>query len=321
MARIKYRYNPITCKYEPWYLKGKELRKRTITFLSIAFVLAIVGFFAFIHHAGSLDEIILTRKNESLKFEWGILQRRLVVDEERLSAFIDKDDNNYRVILDSSPLPEDVRNAGIGGSPKIDLTEIGQHSLLLANYQKLEKLKHQLDIEIQSYNELNTIAGDKMKMWASRPAIQPINNKQLDRLHMTYGARLHPIFHVFMDHKGLDFAASKGTPVYATGDGKISMTYFSASYGKVIYIDHGYGYETRYAHLSAFDVVPGQRVKRGQVIGLVGSTGNSVSYHLHYEVLFKGNHVHPINFFQRDLNNKEYEKLIEIGSQQYHPLD
>ena len=321
MARIKYRYNPITCKYEPWYLKGKELRRRTTIFLSIAFVLAVVSFFVFTSQSGSLDEVILAYKNESLKFEWEILQKRLTVNEERLSSFIDKDDNNYRVILDTNPLPGDVRNAGIGGSTKMDLTEIGTNPLLLVNYEKLGKLKHQLDIEIQSYDELKNIAHDKMEMWATRPAIQPINNKQLDRLHMSYGPRLHPIFHVFMDHKGLDFAASKGTPVYSTGDGKIIMTYFSASYGNVIYVDHGYGYETRYAHLSRFRVTPGQRVKRGQVIGEVGSTGNSVSYHLHYEVLFKGTHVHPINFFQRDLNNKEYEKLIEIGSQQYHPLD
>jgi murein DD-endopeptidase MepM/ murein hydrolase activator NlpD len=140
-------------------------------------------------------------------------------------------------------------------------------------------------------------------------------------LHMTYGARLHPIFHVYLDHKGLDFAASQGTPVYATGDGRITMAYFSGSYGNVIYLDHGHHYETRYAHLSGFAIKSGERVKRGQIIGYVGSTGNSVSAHLHYEVLYKGQHTNPINFFQRDLNNKEYEKLIEIGSQQNHPLD
>jgi murein DD-endopeptidase MepM/ murein hydrolase activator NlpD len=321
MARIKYRYNPITCKYEPWYLKGKELRARTLTFICVSLTLAIAGYFGFIHKIGSIDEILLSRKNETLKMDWEILQKRLSINQERLSSFIEKDDNGYRVILDSNPLAGDVRKAGIGGSAKLDLSEIGQYSLLLTNYENLEKLKHQLDIEIQSYDELKTIADNKIEMWASRPAIQPISNKQLDRLHMTYGARFHPIFHVFMDHKGLDFAASKGTPVYATGDGKISMTYFSASYGNVIYLDHGYDYETRYAHLSAFGVTAGQKVKRGQVIGYVGSTGNSVSAHLHYEVLFKGQHVHPINFFQRDLSNKEYEKLIEIGSQQYHPLD
>jgi len=203
----------------------------------------------------------------------------------------------------------------------MDLSEVQNYPLLTNHYAKLDMLKRQLDIEVQSYDELKALADDKVEMWASRPAIQPISNKQLDRLHMTYGARLHPIFHVFMDHKGLDFTASKGTPVYATGDGEIITAHFSASYGNVIYLDHGHDYETRYAHLSQFNVKLGQKVKRGQVIGYVGSTGNSVSSHLHYEVLFKGQHVNPINFFQRDLSNKEYEKLIEIGSRQFHALD
>lgn len=321
MLRAKYRYNPATCKYEPWYLKGKILWHRILFFVSLALLIAFAGFAWFTRQIGSIDEILLAKKNAKLKTEWTILQKRLAVDEERLSLFVDKDDNNYRVVLDSNPLPADVRQAGIGGSDKMDLSEISEYPLMLSNYQKLGKLKRQLDIEIQSYDELRDLANDKVEMWASRPAIQPISNKQLDRLHMTYGARLHPIFHVFMDHKGLDFAASKGTPVYATGDGKIAMAYFSGSYGNVIYLNHGHGYETRYAHLSQFNVNAGQKVKRGQVIGYVGSTGNSVSAHLHYEVLFNGQHVNPINFFQRDLSNKEYEKLIEIGSRQFHALD
>jgi hypothetical protein len=321
MPRIKYRYNPATCKYEPWYLQGKEFWKRTFLFLSLSLMLAVACAVLFIHTVGSIDEILLTRKNQSIRHDWEVLQKHLIIDQEKLSSFIDKDDNSYRVILDSSPLPENVRQAGIGGSIKIDLSEIGQHQLLISNYTKLEKLKHQLDIETQSFDELRSIADNKIKMWASRPAIQPISNKQLDRLHMSYGPRQHPLFGFVRDHKGLDFAASKGTPVYATGDAKVDKAYVSSTFGNVIYLDHGYGYETRYAHLSKFGVSQGQRVKRGQIIGYVGNTGTSVADHLHYEVLFKGIHVHPINFFQRDLSNKEYERLLEIGNQQFHPLD
>jgi murein DD-endopeptidase MepM/ murein hydrolase activator NlpD len=123
------------------------------------------------------------------------------------------------------------------------------------------------------------------------------------------------------DHKGLDFSAPRGTPVYATGDGRISMAYFSGSYGNVVYVDHGFDFETRYAHLNRFIVHQGEFVKRGQVIGYVGNTGISASPHLHYEVLFKGVHTNPINFFQRDLNNTEYEKLIKITDQKNYPLD
>jgi murein DD-endopeptidase MepM/ murein hydrolase activator NlpD len=132
---------------------------------------------------------------------------------------------------------------------------------------------------------------------------------------------MHPILGYVRSHKGLDFSAPRGTLVYATGDGKVTMSYYSLSYGNVIYIDHGFDYETRYAHLNGFNVSAGQTVKRGEVIGFVGNTGISASPHLHYEVLYKGDQINPINFFQRDLNNKEYEKLITIGNRNNHSLD
>lgn len=321
MARIQYKYNVETCRYEPWYLKGKALRKRVFIFLFLSLMIAATGCMLYVRQVGSFDEVLLEQKNAVLKTEWRLLKDRIADANGHLNELIEKDDHNYRVILDSSPLSPNIREAGSGGSEKFDPQPLKSFPGIFDSYAKLENLGHQLDVEVQSFRELNKMVNERTEMWASRPAIQPISNKQLDRLHMTYGARFHPIFHVYLDHKGLDFAASQGTPVYATGDGKVIMAYFSGSYGNVIYLDHGYSYETRYAHLSGFAVKSGERVKRGQVIGYVGSTGNSVSAHLHYEVLYKGQHTNPINFFQRDLNNKEYEKLIEIGSQQIHPLD
>ena len=320
-GRIKYRYNPETCKYEPWYLQGKAWRQRVLIFIGVAFLIGLVSFFWHQHQFDSFEEQFLAKRNKALKIEWSILQERIKNANQELLTFVDKDDNNYRVILDTQPLSPDVRKAGVGGSEKFTSSEVKNFPLVLHSYQQLEKLKHQLDVELQSFNELRKLTENRLSMWASRPAIQPINNKQLNRLHLTYGSRFHPIFNVYKAHKGLDFAASKGTPVYATGDGKITMAYYSGSYGNVIYLNHGHQYETRYAHLSGFNVVPGERVKRGQVIGFVGNTGNSVSPHLHYEVLFHDQHVNPINFFQQDLSNKEYEKLIEIGSQQNKALD
>ena len=287
----------------------------------LSLLLGALACLTYIKQVGSFDEVRLARQNVFLKTQWQILEDQIGAAQSHLNELVDKDDHNYRVILDSSPLSADIREAGIGGSEKIDRKPFQNFPGLLSSYIELENLQHRLDVEVQSFDELNKMVQQRMDMWASRPAIQPISNKQLDKLHMTYGSRFHPIFHVYMDHKGLDFTASTGTPVYATGDGKITMSYFSGSYGNVLYVDHGYDYETRYAHLSGFAVKAGDVVKRGQVIGYVGSTGNSVSSHLHYEVLYKGQHTNPINFFQRDLNNKEYEKLIEIGSQQDRPLD
>jgi murein DD-endopeptidase MepM/ murein hydrolase activator NlpD len=321
MARIRYRYNPKTCKYEPIFGSGRKLLKQSATFLFFSVLLAVCCFYYYSQHHESFNEILLKRKNKALKIEWSILQKRVENSTQELLSLIDKDDHNYRIILDSQPLPASMREAGTGGSEKINRADIGNFPAILSYYERLDKLKHQLDIEVQSFDELSKMLRAKIKMWASRPAIQPIDNRQLAKLHLTYGARFHPIFHVYMDHKGLDFAAAKGTPVYATGDGIVAMTYSSSSYGNVIYLNHGHDFETRYAHLSKFAVRPGQYVKRGQVIAYVGNTGHSVASHLHYEVLYHGLHANPINFFQRDLSNKEYDRLINDASKSVEPLD
>ena len=321
MARARFRYNHETCRYEPVYDSGKKFLKRSSVFFMLSFALAFIGFLYYNQRFESINEMLLKQRNKSLKTEWSIVKHRIENATHELVALIEKDDHNYRVILDSEPLSTSVREAGIGGSVKFNADEIKEFPNVLSSYVKLEKLKHQLDVEVQSYDELHDMLNSNIKMWASRPAIQPISNKQLHQLHMTYGTRFHPIFHVIKQHKGLDFAAAHGTPVYATGDGIIEMAYSSGSYGNVIYLNHGHNFETRYAHLSAFAVKMGEVVKRGQVIGYVGNTGHSVSSHLHYEVLFNGQHVNPINFFQRDLNNKEYERLIEEGSKRVEPLD
>jgi hypothetical protein len=290
-------------------------------FIALAALLAVGFYIVFTQNFDSLDEQFLKKENLTLRTQWQILEDRIHQSFAALNGLVEKDDHNYRVILDTGPLSPEIRQAGVGGSVKFDADEIEDFPSLVYDYTILEKLRHNLDVEVQSYEELNELLNERIHMWASRPAIQPISNKQLDQLHMSYGPRFHPIHKVVQDHNGLDFSASKGTPVYATGDGKVTMAYASSTYGNVIYIRHGHGYETRYAHLSSFAVTPGEEVTRGHVIGYVGNTGTSVSDHLHYEVLFKDQFVNPINFFQRDLSNKEYERLIEIGNTQNKALD
>lgn len=320
MSKVIFRYDPKTCKYEPSHIRGKALQDHTV-FIGLSLFVAVVLYLAFIRNFDSLDEQLLKRENLTLKAEHQILEDGIHASFAELNKLVEKDDKNYRVILDTDPLSPEIRQGGVGGSEKFNVDEIKNFPSLLYEYTMLEKLKSRLEVEVQSYQQLNEMLKERIHMWASRPAIQPINNLQLDQLHMSYGARMHPIFKVVKEHNGLDFSASIGTPVYATGDGTVTMVYVSGSYGNVIYINHGHGYETRYAHLSKFAVKPGDKIKRGHIIGYVGNTGNSVSYHLHYEVLFRGQHVNPINFFQRDLSNKEYEQLIEIGSSQNEALD
>lgn len=313
MASTKFKYNPHTCRYEPFYVKGKVLKRRLYAFLFISFVIAIGAYCWLNRYFETLDELLLEERNTELKVEWDILNQRIDKANQHLAHFIDKDDHNYRVILDSSPLSSSIREAGVGGSERINYGMANKFPSILASYKTLEKINHRLQVEIQSYKELDKMVERNFSIWAARPAIQPLSNWQLTYLHKTYGSRLHPILGLVRDHKGLDFTADVGTPVYATGDGKIKNVYYSESLGNVIFLDHIYGYETRYAHLSKFNVRTGQNVKRGEVIGFVGNTGLSGGPHLHYEVLYHGEHVNPINFFQRDLNNKEYEKLIEMA--------
>lgn len=320
MAR-RFRYNNITCRYEPFYVKGKVLRNRVILFLSVSFLIA-VGCYAYILKSiPSLDEIFLMEENHRLRVEWDILHDDIAEANNKLLTLIEKGDHNYRVILDSEPLDASIREAGIGGSEKINTAQLQVYPLVLDEYRTFEKLKHQLEVEVQSYDEIAKMLEKKSVMWAARPAIQPISNKTLTQLHATFGERFHPVLGYVRNHKGLDFTADIGTPVYATGDGVVKIAYFSGSFGNVIFIDHNFGYETRYAHLSKFNVRRGQQIKRGDIIGFVGNTGLSRGPHLHYEVLYKGLQINPINFFQRDLSNKEYEKLVEEGSKYNESLD
>lgn len=317
----RFRYSAATCKYEPFIVTGKVLRNRILIFLSLSFILAVGAYTCVLRYIPSLDEIFLAEENQKLHIEWDILHDRIEDTNQKLLTLIEKGDHNYRVILDSEPLDSSIREAGIGGSEKINTTQLQEYPLVLKEYLVLEKLKHQLDVELQSYDEIAGMFEQKSIMWAARPAIQPVSNKTLTHLHSTFGERLHPLLGYVRDHKGLDFTADIGTPVYATGDGVIKIAYFSGSFGNVIFLDHDFGYETRYAHLSEFNAKRGQKIKRGEIIGFVGNTGLSGGPHLHYEVLYKGLQINPINFFQRDLSNKEYEKLVEEGSKYREPLD
>ncbi|HEX5172058.1 MAG TPA: M23 family metallopeptidase [Cyclobacteriaceae bacterium] len=321
MARTLYQYNPKTCRYEAVPPSRKRAVINTVVFLFLSSILASGAFSVYNRHFDSFTEMWLKNRNVILRSEYKRLDQKAELATTKLAELINKDDSNYRIILDTSPLPASIRSAGIGGSERINLADGENLPLIYDEYRRIDKLRRQVEIEVQSYDEITALLDDKIKMWASRPAIQPIDNRQLGQLHLTYGLRMHPIFKTLMDHKGLDFAAPRGTPVYATGDGTVETSHFSGSYGNVIYINHDHGFETRYAHLSRSAVKKGERVKRGQLIGYVGNTGNSVSPHLHYEVLVNGKNVNPINFFQRDMSNDEYEKLIQMGSQKAEPLD
>lgn len=287
--------------------------KSTGLFLGASFLIGLIGLLIFNYNYANLDEIRLGTENQELKTHWLVLNNKLDKAGKELTALEQADDNNYRVILNLEPLPFSVREAGVGGHEK-EGAEL-KYELIRSTYQKAEKLKNRLDIESQSFDKLKEELEAKERVNASRPAIQPIHNHNLIRLNTIFGLRLHPIFHIWRDHNGLDLTANSGVPVYAAGDGYVTFAATNLGYGQVVYLKHVNDFETRYAHLSKILVKNGDYVKRGQLVGRVGSTGYSTNPHLHYEVLYKGKYINPIFFFQNDLSTEEYDKVINAAKQ------
>ncbi|MTI39346.1 M23 family metallopeptidase [Fulvivirga lutimaris] len=324
MAKIRYYYDTETCKYEPIKVSRSAMVLNVAGFLTVSLIMALGLIYVYRTNFTPVKESNLRSENSKLKLEWNILNKNLNAAYASIDELQFKDDNIYRVILDTDAIPATIREGGVGGHNKYERLlkqDLEDSELIIGTYQRIDNLRKKLYIQSKSYDQISDLLIEKEKMWASRPAIQPINNKELTRLHTTFGRRFHPITKVWSEHEGLDFTAPSGTPIYATGDGIVTASYRSTTYGNVLFVNHGYGYQTRYAHLTNYIVERGESVKRGQVIGYVGSTGRSQAPHLHYEVLFNYKPINPINFFQRDLDNDEYEKLIEISQQETIPLD
>jgi len=318
-VKSNFRYNPETCKYEPVIVTGKVFAKNVFVFLGISFFIGLCGLIYFNSKYPLWDETQLNVQNQALKTSWDILNEDLERTSGQLTILEQTDDHTYRAILDLEPLSASMREAGVGGREKVSARIA--YPLIRTSFEKQEKIKNRLDIETQSMQLLKEELSKKEKMWASRPAIQPVSNKDLIHLHTLFGLRLHPLLGYVRPHNGLDFTAPAGATIYSTGDGVVNTAQYSESLGNMVFVNHGYGFQTRYGHMTKFIVKAGEKVKRGQVIGYVGNTGLSVSAHLHYEVLYDGNYINPINFFQRDLSNKEYEKLIELGGKATVSLD
>jgi len=311
MAKIFYRYNPETCKYEPIIHSGKQIVNKTFRFLLVAFFIGICGFIYLNFNYLSYDEYVLNEENEKLKLEWNVLQSKINGTSESLARLENEDDDHYRVVLDLEKLDKSIRDGGAGGSQKYELSKSENVKEIADAYQQLNKIQSRLEVETQSLNEIDNRVTRFEDMMVTRPAMQPIDNRQLTRFNTIFGMRKHPIHGDWRNHNGLDLTADMGTPVYATGDGVVIEAKYNGGYGNVIFVSHGYGFESRYAHLSKFKVIPGQRVKRGELIGLVGNTGLSTNPHLHYEVLYHNKWINPIYFMYRDLSQSEYNELLK----------
>ncbi|MEQ8361074.1 MAG: peptidoglycan DD-metalloendopeptidase family protein [Cytophagales bacterium] len=318
MARIKYYYDTESCKYERIKVSKGDIFINFLGFLFLGVIIAVGLLFVYFTNFDSPKEALLKKENKELLLKYDLLSKELNQVENILTALQDRDDDIYRTIFEANPIPESVREAGVGGANKYQALmeeDLEQETLILSTFQKIDKIKKKMYIQSKSYDEILKMANDKAKMLASIPAIQPISNKELKRLASGYGMRIHPIYKVRKMHTGVDFSAERGTPIYATGDGIVRRaTYSLGGYGRQVEINHGYGYVTKYAHMSKFIVKKGQKVKRGEIIGYVGSTGTSVAPHLHYEVIRNKKKVNPVHYFFNDLSAEEYEEILKLSS-------
>ena len=323
MPKAKYYFNTHSLKYEkvviPW---GKRIL-RVLGFLATAIVFSVVIVAFAYAYLDSPKERQLKREISQLTLQYEILQQRFEEVGLVLTDLQHRDDNIYRVIFEAEPIPSSVREAGFGGVDRYKSLEGYENAeLMVTTSRKLDQLTKQLYVQSKSFDEIVELAKNKSQMLASIPAIQPVSNKDLTRIASGFGYRIHPIYKTTKMHEGVDFTAPVGTDIYATGYGIVKdVEYDSRGYGNHVIISHGFGYSTLYGHMSKIKVRPGQKVNRGDVIGIVGSTGTSTAPHLHYEVIKQGNKINPINFFYNDLTAEEYEKMIEISSQSNQSFD
>ncbi|MEQ9437614.1 MAG: M23 family metallopeptidase [Cyclobacteriaceae bacterium] len=318
MSKIKYYYDTETCKYERMKVSRWDVLLNISGFVVLVLVAGICLVIVFDTYFESPKAARLKKENEELEFYYNMLSKDMERADEMLKSLQERDNSVYRTIFEAEPIPLSVRSAGVGGVDRYkELLENGleRKEVIVNTFQRIDQLNRQLYIQTKSYDDLLGMAEDKSEILASIPAIQPVSNKELRRLASGFGMRVHPIYKVKMMHPGIDFSAPQGTPVYATGSGKVSQTKSSfTGYGNQIIIDHGYGYLSRYAHLQEFNVKAGQTVERGQCIGYVGNTGTSTAPHLHYEVFKDDERVNPIHYFYQDISAEEYEILVQLAS-------
>ncbi|RUA27670.1 MAG: M23 family peptidase [Bacteroidetes bacterium] len=316
MPKHKYKINPQLLEYERVRLGTRDILKRVVSYLLGSVVFAALVLFIAYSIFSSPKELMLEREIAQYKMQYEIMNERLDQFTKVLESIEDRDDNIYRTIFEAEPIPREQRKAGIGGADRYNSLKGYENSTTIINTaKKLDQLSRELYIQSKSFDDVYKMAKDKARMLASIPAIQPVPNKDLKRIASGFGYRIHPIYKTLRMHTGIDFSAPIGTPIYASGDGVVEhLKSKMTGYGKVMIIDHGYGYESLYAHMNKILVKPGDKVKRGQLIGYVGNTGRSTGPHLHYEVRKNGKPVNPVHYFFQDLTPEEYEKVIEISS-------
>ena len=323
MAKVKYYYDSDTLSYRKIELRKRDKFKRMLGFLLSSIIMGLFLMFITFQFIESPKEKTQKREIENMELNYGLLNKKMSQVEQVLEGIQHRDNEIYRLYFETNPIPEEQRKAGFGGVNRYKSLEGFENSDMIIDVSKnMDILSKQLYIQSKSLDEIINLAEDKEKLLAGIPAIQPIRKEDLSRMASGYGWRSDPFTKARKKHNGMDFTAPTGTPIYATGNGKVKRADNTASgFGQHIEIDHGYGYRTIYAHLSKYNVKRGQNVSRGDLIGFVGNTGRSVGPHLHYEVHKNGRPINPINFYYGNLTPEEFKEMLKTASQEGQSYD
>lgn len=325
MKKVKYYYDTENLAYRK--IKPKKGQRLGV----IALFLLASGLFGFLCFVILINtpffetpkDRLQAREIENMKINYAILNKKMDQVDEVLENVAERDNNLYRVYFNSSPIPDEQRKAGFGGINRYKVLEGYDNSeLVVSTTKRVDVISKELVIQSKSLDEILKLAKEKEKLLVAIPAIQPVKNEDLKQMASGFGYRSDPFTKIRKFHAGMDFSAKTGTPIYATGDGVVDRADNTASgYGNHIVIRHGFGYETLYGHLSKYKVRAGQRVKRGDVIGYVGSTGRSEAPHLHYEVHKNGEVVNPLNFYYGNISAAEFAAISKLANQENQSLD
>ena len=325
MAKVKYYYDSENLAYRKIKVKKRKKFGFAVLFLVASALFGILSFVVLLNtpYFDTPKDRLLIREIENLKLNYAVLDKKIDQLDDVIGAVEERDNNLYRTYFNTAPIPEEERKSGYTDVNRYKALEGYDNSKLVLNTtKKVDVLSKELAIQSKSLDYILKLAKEKNKLLSAIPAIQPVRNENLKHMASGFGYRTDPFTKARKMHEGMDFTAKQGTPVFATGDGMVDEANNRASgYGNHIVIRHGYGYETLYAHLSKYNCKPGQRIKRGDIIGFVGSTGRSEAPHLHYEVHKNGKVVNPLNFYYGNISAVEYVAISKQANQENQSLD
>ena len=323
MKKIKYFYNTHTLRYERLEVPLRVKLLRVFGFIAAALVTSIIILFIGQKYFPSANERQLLNENANLRYSYKLLNSEVDELNERMAALEKRDNSVYRSIFESDPIPDSARAKSVEKINELrKVSEMNEDYLVTSIASSLQRLNNRVNFQQSSFSDIEKLIDRKEDLLAAIPAIQPVSNKDLERVASGFGYRIDPVYKIPKMHAGLDFTAPSGTPIYATADGKIKESnYNNSGYGNHVVINHGYGYETLYGHMVRIKARVGQTVKRGDIIGWVGSTGKSTGPHCHYEVHKNGNAVDPVYYFYNDLSPEQYDRLLKLAATRNQSFD